>query len=269
MLSEILFDYHPGDSTLATAIAADICPDDAHTVLPHRDIVGQLNPLQSMSLHAQSAALIILIWSSALDRLARIEPDIARQCNARLRNSGLGKILILHPSDIEVPLFLRDLPRFSIAEVSKHLIEQILRFQRPAVGAVAAMTGKIFISYSRRDQRCARNVRSAILDLGHDPWMDNADISPENMFGGQIVRAIRDAKSFLLLLTRHSLQSPHCLRETYSALEFGKSMHVYVHGDVELTDDWKYPLSGVHRQAIDCDSLSANGWGMELTKVRL
>ena len=84
---------------------------------------------------------------------------------------------------------------------------------------------RIFISYSRRDQKIASEyARQLRMVFDHsDVWYD-ADLHGGKNWWAHILKQIDSCEVFLYLITNTSLKSPHCQAELQYAVERGKQI---------------------------------------------
>lgn len=75
------------------------------------------------------------------------------------------------------------------------------------------MTAPVFISYSSRDQKVARDICAALEKRGIACWIAERDVGPGENFQEAIVRAIRVAKVMVLVLTANANKSPEVKKE--------------------------------------------------------
>ena len=115
---------------------------------------------------------------------------------------------------------------------------------------------EIFISHSSKDNDAVRKIYEALAKNGISCWLDLHDIPPDGgVFAGQITQGINQAKSFLLVLSRASNQSPHVLNEVN--LAFNRRLPFIIYNidlpESEFSDDLKYYLA--NKQFIKVSSL--------------
>lgn len=79
----------------------------------------------------------------------------------------------------------------------------------------------VFVSYSRKSERAAKNVAEDIESLGHSVWFDQ-DLSGGQVWWDQILATIRDCDVFVFVLDPESLNSTACVREFGYAADLGK-----------------------------------------------
>ena len=102
----------------------------------------------------------------------------------------------------------------------------------------------VFISYKTEEQGDARKVKEFLEVNGIKCWMAPESISGGMSYAGEITRAIRSCKFFVLILSEKSQQSPQVLREIAIANE-DKNITImpFIIQKVELSDDLSYFLS--------------------------
>lgn len=104
----------------------------------------------------------------------------------------------------------------------------------------------IFISYSHQDKQIATMVLSVLEQNGIKCWIDYRDALPGNSFAASIVRAIKDCKFFVLLLSAASGDSPHVLNEVNSAVKAGKTILPFKIDDGEMSEGLEYYVGKTH-----------------------
>lgn len=70
----------------------------------------------------------------------------------------------------------------------------------------------VFISYSKKNRDYARKLADHLLELGFDVWIDDR-IDYGDDWWRTIVRAIRNAKAFIVIMTDESDRSVWVQRE--------------------------------------------------------
>ncbi len=78
-------------------------------------------------------------------------------------------------------------------------------------------TPEVFISYASQDSAVAESVCSALEHADIRCWLAPRDVMPGDFYGDAIVHAIDAAKAIVLILSQHSADSPHVLREVERA----------------------------------------------------
>jgi TIR domain len=113
---------------------------------------------------------------------------------------------------------------------------------------------RVFLSYSRRDQRIAGEVRRRLEADGHDVWQD---VDPRAIPGGarwraSIEQGIRQSDVFVLLLSPNVVANPkHPREELEFADSAGKELRpVYLKPLKELPDGFGLVLGGVEHVCL-------------------
>ena len=78
-------------------------------------------------------------------------------------------------------------------------------------------TPEVFISYASQDSAVAESVCSALEHAGIRCWLAPRDVAPGAFYGDAIVHAIDATRAIVLILSKHSADSPHVLREVERA----------------------------------------------------
>lgn len=104
----------------------------------------------------------------------------------------------------------------------------------------------IFISYSHQDKQVATMVLSVLERSGIKCWIDYRDALPGNSFAASIVRAIKECKYFILLLSTSSGESTHVLNEVNSAVKAGKTIVPFKIDNAEMSDGMEYYVGKTH-----------------------
>ena len=99
-----------------------------------------------------------------------------------------------------------------------------------------------FISYSRKDLPIAVAIQSILEQHGIRCWIDLRDAIPGNDYAGSIVRAIKNSRHFVLVLSACSAESPHVLNEINSAVNAGIPIIPFKVDDCALNDSLEYYL---------------------------
>lgn len=103
-----------------------------------------------------------------------------------------------------------------------------------------------FISYSRSDAQIAVAVQNILEQNGIRCWIDFRDATPGADYAGSIVRAIKQASWFVLVLSKMSSESVHVMNEINSAVNAGKTIIPFRVDDTELNDSLEYYLGKTH-----------------------
>ena len=101
----------------------------------------------------------------------------------------------------------------------------------------AAQQYSVFISYSRRDSDRVETIVRALQEAGINPWIDRIGISPGEVWGGEIVRALRDSKLVLVLCSRSSMESKNVALEIYKADQEKKAIIPILLEEVKISDN--------------------------------
>ena len=80
----------------------------------------------------------------------------------------------------------------------------------------------IFCSYSRRDSPFAERIVNFVSSRGYSVWMDQSGIDGASIWTESIVEAIDESSAVILLVSSHSVNSPHVLKEISLAMEKNK-----------------------------------------------
>ncbi len=86
------------------------------------------------------------------------------------------------------------------------------------------MAHDVFISYSSPDKPAADAACAALEAKGVRCWMAPRDIKPSQSWAAAIVEAIRGARIFLLVFSRHANESDQVQREVERAANSGKQL---------------------------------------------
>jgi hypothetical protein len=66
----------------------------------------------------------------------------------------------------------------------------------------------IFISHATADDGFARDLRLALEGLGHAVWVDSRNLRGGEVLDEEIENAIRNASSFIAVLSKETVNSP-------------------------------------------------------------
>src|SRR5437773_8847230 len=108
------------------------------------------------------------------------------------------------------------------------------------------MAHDVFISFSSKERSLADRVVAAIEASGTRCWIAHRDAPPGVPYGEAIVDAIGAAKMVLLVLTRHSNESEHVLREIERGANERKKLLVFQAEQVKLSKGLSYFICPVH-----------------------
>ncbi|MFI0035695.1 TIR domain-containing protein [Streptomyces mutabilis] len=91
-----------------------------------------------------------------------------------------------------------------------------------AHGIPTEPTGKVFLSYSRKDSDRARRLCARLEGRLGELWVDWQAIRPSEQWRESIAEAIRTADAFVVLLSRDALASTYCRDECRQAIALRK-----------------------------------------------
>ena len=103
-----------------------------------------------------------------------------------------------------------------------------------------------FISYSHKDAQIAVAIQSILEQNGIRCWIDFRDATPGIDYAGSIVRAIKSATVFVLVLSKNSTSSVHVLNEVNSGVNAGVTILPFKVDKSELNDSMEYYLGRTH-----------------------
>lgn len=102
----------------------------------------------------------------------------------------------------------------------------------------------VFISYSSVDQQIADLLVKRLRSKGIGVWIAS-DSMKSGPYAGQIVKAIRNAKVFIVILSKNSIRSPHVRTEinnAFNRINDGMVLMPILIEDTVLDDDCTYYL---------------------------
>jgi tetratricopeptide (TPR) repeat protein len=120
----------------------------------------------------------------------------------------------------------------------------------------------VFISYASHDAAVAEALVEALERRGIPAWIASRDIPPGGNFAHEIVRAITTADCIALIVSAHSLASPHVRREVNLAIDKRRLLLPFTI-DRELNDfarlpvEWRYWLSAVQMAEFQAPDVAA------------
>ena len=82
----------------------------------------------------------------------------------------------------------------------------------------------IYICYSRNDNEIATDICHFLDQQGLSYWIDRRDIESGEAFAQSIMKAIKDSKLFLYILSKSSSQSRSCINELSIAQRYSKQL---------------------------------------------
>jgi len=108
------------------------------------------------------------------------------------------------------------------------------------------MAHDVFISYSSVDRTAADTVCSILEQNGLSCWIAPRDITPGVPFAEAILKAIKEAKVFVLVYTQNSNISPQVIKEVDRAVHHGLSIITLRLEEVPMSNQLEYYISDVH-----------------------
>jgi len=122
---------------------------------------------------------------------------------------------------------------------------------------------KIFISYSRVDRQIADKIKSNLTAMAETVWIDRDEIIGGELWRAQIVEAIENCNTFILVLSSTSVKSKYVLQELNVADTERKRILPVKIESVEIPKEMKLQLSGL--QKIDLSR--KDGWKTLLKSI--
>src|SRR6202051_4712316 len=101
----------------------------------------------------------------------------------------------------------------------------------------------VFISYAPQDVATANAVSTALERAGLSCWIAPRDVVPGCLYADEIVGAINDAKVVVLVLSEHSVGSPHVGKEIERASSKLRRIIAFHIDSAPLTRGFEYFLS--------------------------
>lgn len=107
---------------------------------------------------------------------------------------------------------------------------------------------RTFVSYSRADSHFVRELRAALVEGGHEVWLDVDEIDPSDNWLASIDRALEDAAAVLFVVSPDSFRSEICMHELRRAAAHRKRIIALTRGGV---DDEAVPDELAGAESID------------------
>ena len=101
----------------------------------------------------------------------------------------------------------------------------------------------VFISYASQDVAVANSVVEALEEQGIRCWIAPRDVTPGALYADGIIRAINEAKVFVLVLSASSIASKHVGKEVERASSKGRPIITLKMDSAPLTTALEYFLS--------------------------
>ncbi len=108
----------------------------------------------------------------------------------------------------------------------------------------------IFISYSRKDSEQALALAERLRSQGASVWMDSSSLAAAETWSGEIVHAIKECQTMIVLLSPDSIASHNVTKEVGLASEKRKTIIPIELAACELSDAMEYALVGLHRISV-------------------
>ena len=109
------------------------------------------------------------------------------------------------------------------------------------------MAVNLFCSYSRKDGDYAKKIVEFVASHGYAVWMDQSGIDGASIWTETIVEAIDESAAVILLVSNHSVHSPHVLKEISLSVEKGKIVFPLMIGKTDLPRTFQYLLAGIQQ----------------------
>lgn len=159
----------------------------------------------------EESDLIVVIWSANSIKNDRVkkEWEIALTSDRR--------IIVVKVGDVEIP------------PIPENILSVVVRELNQVPGELASFLKslsryKIFISYSRKDRRAARQLVGLIHRSPHEVWIDESGIDPGEGFPEKIIETIDQADFVMLLWSKNSRESRWVEREWNYAYKESKKI---------------------------------------------
>ena len=109
------------------------------------------------------------------------------------------------------------------------------------------MGSDIFISYKAEDFSEANYMKTIFEKNGLSCWMAPMSIAGGASYASEIPNAIRNAKVFVLILSRKAQESKWVPKEIDQAINSGKTILPFMIEDCGLNDDFNFYLTNIQR----------------------
>src|SRR5579862_9085406 len=113
----------------------------------------------------------------------------------------------------------------------------------PATADSLPLPKDVFVSYASQDAVVANAVVEALERQGIPCWIAPRDVVPGSLYADEIVGAINEAKVVVLVLSEHSLASPHVGKEIERASSKRRRIIAFHIDSAPLTRAFEYFLS--------------------------
>lgn len=126
--------------------------------------------------------------------------------------------------------------------------------------------GRIFVSYSRKDERTVRPLVDALRKDGHDVFMD-IELPGGHLWREKIVAAIAAAEVFALFLSPRSVESDEVRSELDIAADEKKPIAPVLIERVTIPARMRYPLAGLQTIDLTADAGGADRLRKEIRSL--
>ena len=105
----------------------------------------------------------------------------------------------------------------------------------------------VFVSYSSKDRIAVLRLVESLRNSGYNVWVDQGGLHGAGQWSEQIVEAINQTESFVLVCSSHSFGSHNVVKETSLASEQRKPVIPVFIDDAEIPQSLQYQLAGLQR----------------------
>jgi len=105
----------------------------------------------------------------------------------------------------------------------------------------------VFVSYSSHDRAIVLPLVESLRQQGYNVWVDQGGLHGASQWSEQIVAAIEETSSFILVSSFHSFGSHNVVKETSLASEQRKPIIPVFIEEVEVPPSLQYQLAGLQR----------------------
>ena len=104
------------------------------------------------------------------------------------------------------------------------------------------MSSDIFISYSSKEYELAKKIKTYLEKNKINCWMAPDSIPEGSNYSNEIPMIIYNVKTFLIILSENSQNSPWVLKELNAAINSGIAIIAYEENKTELKDDFAFNI---------------------------
>jgi serine/threonine-protein kinase len=113
----------------------------------------------------------------------------------------------------------------------------------PDSPAPSPAVGRVFVSYASQDGQVATHLCELLEAASIACWIAPRDVHPGQPYAAAIVHALNDCRALVLLVSQHSVASPHVHREVERASSKGRTVYSVRLDNAELPAELEYFLS--------------------------